>query len=72
MLHIRISSPTEKLVTGFECGTRALFDELHESDPLWVFVDRPNAVHRSDLPGFLKKPRDYYIDVNGNLRLIPT
>jgi hypothetical protein len=70
MIFARIDNPTTKNILGFECGTRALFDQRHGGDPTWVFVDYPNAVHRSDISDFLKYPTAYHIDANGNLRRI--
>jgi hypothetical protein len=70
MIFAHIGSTTIRNVIGFECGTRALFDKLHGGDPLWLFIDQPNARNRSDLPGFLQHPTNYRVDKNNNLRLI--
>ena len=68
MIFAKISDTTSFNITAFECGTRAEFDIRHPGDPLWVFVDSPNAEARSDITDFLLNPTTYYIDKNNNFR----
>lgn len=69
MLFIKIFSPDDKRVIGFEVGNRSEFDDRHSQSDAWVFVDSPNATSRSNISDFLKRPTAYKLDDNGNLRL---
>ena len=68
MIFAHIDAVDTQNITGFETGTRALFDSQHGGDPLWVFLDYNIVKNRSDLPDFLKYPKLYHIDQFGNLR----
>ena len=65
MIHARLDAESTKNITGFECGTRAEFDERHGGDPLWVFLDFDVVQYRVRKADFLLNPLLFLIDERG-------
>lgn len=68
MIYANIDNLIDKKIVGFECGTRAGFDERHPNDPLWIFLDADIIRSRISVSNFLWTPTMYYFDNTGNIR----
>lgn len=72
MFFVRIDAVDTRNVTGFECGTRAGFDDRHGGDPLWVFVDADIVRTGLKVNVFLTSYLNYTVSTKGILKKKPS
>jgi hypothetical protein len=68
MFFVRIDDATTRNVTGYECGNRAVYDDRHGGDPLWVFVDSDVVRSGIKIDDFLKNYLNYTVNGKGILK----